>query len=152
MNKRKFKLASSTAIIAFAALQALPMAVAQTSPAAEDENGRDVVVVTASRREENVQDTPLNIAAVGGAQIEEQGFGDIADVLAYVPGINLVDRGGRQGNPIIVRGLNADLQHARPDLGPGDYAALGSVLLLIIAAIVLIGVKLLGRDFMLRRT
>ncbi|MCW1934947.1 ABC transporter permease [Pararhodobacter zhoushanensis] len=31
-------------------------------------------------------------------------------------------------------------------------AALGSVLLLIIAAIVLIGVKLLGRDFMLRRT
>jgi iron complex outermembrane receptor protein len=114
MNKRKFKLASSTAIIAFAALQALPMAVAQTSPPAEDDNGRDVVVVTASRREENVQDTPLNIAAVGGAQIEEQGFSDIADVLAYVPGINLVDRGGRQGNPIIVRGLNAD------PIGPGD--------------------------------
>ena len=31
-------------------------------------------------------------------------------------------------------------------------AALGSILLLIIAAIVLLGVKLLGRDFMLRRT
>lgn len=113
MNKRKFKLASSTAIIAFTALHALPTAMAQTTPAA-GEDGRDVVVVTASRREENVQDTPLNIAAVGGAQIEEQGFADIADVLAYVPGINVVDRGGRQGNPIIVRGLNAD------PIGPGD--------------------------------
>jgi iron complex outermembrane receptor protein len=114
MNKRKFKLASSTAIIAFAALQALPMAVAQTSPAAEEDDRRDVVVVTASRREENVQDIPLNIAAVGDAQIEAQGFDELADVLAYVPGINVVDRGGRQGNPIIVRGLNAD------GLGSGD--------------------------------
>lgn len=114
MNKRKFKLASSTAIIAFAALQTLPMAVAQTAPAAEEDDRRDVVVVTATRREENVQDTPLNIAAVGGAQIEEQGFGDVADLLAYVPGINVVDRGGRQGNPIIVRGLNAD------PIGSGD--------------------------------
>jgi len=85
-------------------------AFAQTQP----EDDSDVVVVTATRREENVQDTPLNIAAVGGAQIEEQGFTDIADVLAFVPGINVVDRGGRQGNPIIVRGLNAD------PIGPGD--------------------------------
>ncbi len=35
-------------------------------------------------------------------------------MLAYVPGINVVDRGGRQGNPIVVRGLNAD------GLGSGD--------------------------------
>jgi iron complex outermembrane receptor protein len=113
MNKRLLKVSSSTAVMAFAVLQALPQAYAQPGPAAEEDQ-RDVVVVTASRREENVQDTPLNIAAVGGAQIEEQGFTDIADVLAYVPGINVVDRGGRQGNPIIVRGLNAD------PIGPGD--------------------------------
>lgn len=114
MNKRLLKLSASTAIMAFAALSCLPSALAQTGPVAAEDDQRDVVVVTASRREENVQDTPLNIAAVGGAQIEEQGFTDIADVLAYVPGINVVDRGGRQGNPIIVRGLNAD------PIGPGD--------------------------------
>ncbi len=114
MNKRLLKLSTSSAIMAFATLQALPAAYAQTTPAAAEDDQRDVVVVTASRREENVQDTPLNIAAVGGAQIEEQGFTDIADVLAYVPGINVVDRGGRQGNPIIVRGLNAD------PIGSGD--------------------------------
>ena len=74
----------------------------------------DTIIVTATRRAEGVQDIPLNIAAIGEAQIEEQGFNELADTLAYVPGINVVDRGGRQGNPIIVRGLNAET------LGPGD--------------------------------
>lgn len=88
---------------------------AQAQDAAEDTELRaQTITVTATRRAESVQDIPLNIAAVGGQQIEEQGFGELADVLAYVPGINVVDRGGRQGNPIIVRGLNAD------GLGSGD--------------------------------
>jgi outer membrane receptor protein involved in Fe transport len=86
-------------------------AFAQQAPAAEAD---DVVIVTATRRAEDVQDIPINIAAVGGQQIEEQGFTELADVLAYVPGINLIDRGGRQGNPIIVRGLNAT------PIGSGD--------------------------------
>lgn len=91
---------------------ALPLAgMATIGSAQAQETGttsQDVIVVTATRRSETVQDVPLNIAAIGGAQIEEQGFEDLADALAYVPGINIVDRGGRQGNPIIVRGLNAD--------------------------------------------
>jgi outer membrane receptor protein involved in Fe transport len=108
---QRARLLSTTALftLALAGIVA-PPAMAQVQPPDDS----DVVIVTATRREENVQDTPLNIAAVGGAQIEEQGFTDIADVLAYVPGINVVDRGGRQGNPIIVRGLNAD------PIGPGD--------------------------------
>ncbi|MFT3726025.1 MAG: TonB-dependent receptor [Hyphomonadaceae bacterium] len=111
-SKRRLMLSSSAVIVTLASLQCFSVAIAQTQPAADEK--RDVVIVTASRREENVQDAPINIAAVGGEQIEEQGFTDIADVLAYVPGINVVDRGGRQGNPIIVRGLNAD------PIGPGD--------------------------------
>jgi hypothetical protein len=108
---QRARLLSTTALftLALAGIVA-PPAMAQVQPPDDS----DIVIVTATRREENVQDTPLNIAAVGGAQIEEQGFTDIADVLAYVPGINVVDRGGRQGNPIIVRGLNAD------PIGPGD--------------------------------
>ena len=93
-------------------------AVAQeTDPASapsDSELRAQTITVTATRRAESVQDVPLNIAAVGAAQIEEQGFDELSDVLAYVPGINVVDRGGRQGNPIIVRGLNAD------GLGSGD--------------------------------
>ncbi|MEZ5953844.1 MAG: TonB-dependent receptor [Hyphomonas sp.] len=90
-------------------------AAAQDATTTEDTELRaQTITVTATRRAGDVQDIPLNIAAVGASQIEEQGFDELSDVLAFVPGINVVDRGGRQGNPIIVRGLNAD------PIGPGD--------------------------------
>ncbi|WP_295695598.1 TonB-dependent receptor [uncultured Maricaulis sp.] len=100
------RLACSISVLALplAGLAGAGTALAQDNPS----SSQDVIVVTATRRSETVQDVPLNIAAIGGDQIEEQGFEDLADALAYVPGINIVDRGGRQGNPIIVRGLNAD--------------------------------------------
>ncbi len=66
------------------------------------------VVVTATRRAESTQDIPINVSAVGGDQIEQQGFGDLSDLAGYVPGINVVDQGGRDGNRIVARGLNAD--------------------------------------------
>ena len=78
------------------------------------DKGLEEIIVTATRRSETVQDVPINIAALSGSQIKEQGFDELADILSFVPGINVVDRGGRQGNPIIVRGLNADA------LGSGD--------------------------------
>ena len=66
------------------------------------------IVVTATRRAEAVQDIPVNISAVGGTQIEQQGFDDLSEMASYVPGINVVDQGGRDGNRIVVRGLNAE--------------------------------------------
>ncbi|SDD43546.1 TonB-dependent receptor [Kordiimonas lacus] len=95
------------------------VAQAQDSQDTADAFSIDEIIVTATRRAGSVQDVPINIAAVGGAQIEEQGFEDISDILAYVPGINVVDRGGRNGNRLIVRGLNAD------SLGQGSASANG---------------------------
>ena len=68
----------------------------------------DEIIVTATRRAETVQDIPINISAIGAANLEEQGFTEISEVLAYVPGINVVDQGGRNGNVLIVRGINAN--------------------------------------------
>ncbi|MBX7492115.1 TonB-dependent receptor [Qipengyuania sp. 1NDW9] len=90
---------------------AAPLIAQESQPEAVQTNE---IVVTATRRAESVQDIPLNIAAVGGEQIEEQGLTELSDLLPFVPGINVVDRGGRQGNPIIVRGLNVDA------IGSGD--------------------------------
>ncbi len=66
------------------------------------------VVVTATRRAASIQDIPVNISAVGGEQIAKQGFGDLSELMSFVPGINIADQGGRDGNRIVVRGLNAD--------------------------------------------
>ncbi len=83
---------------------ALACAGAAAPAAAEIEE----IVVTATRRAEAVQDIPVNISAVGGGQIEQQGFDDLSELASYVPGINVVDQGGRDGNRIVVRGLNAE--------------------------------------------
>jgi iron complex outermembrane recepter protein len=109
MNKRRLMQTSSAMIIALASMQCLSLAHAQVAPAAsEPEQQRDVVVVTATRRDETVQDAPINIAAVGGEEIENEGFEELSDLAAIVPGLNVVDQGPRNGSPIIVRGLNAD--------------------------------------------
>jgi iron complex outermembrane recepter protein len=111
MNKRRLKQTSSFAIIAFASVQCLGIAHAQEGPQpdqAAPQQERDIVIVTATRRDENVQDTPINISALGAEEIGNQGLTEISDVLSLVPGINAVDQGPRAGNPIIARGLHAD--------------------------------------------
>jgi len=109
MRKRHF-LTASAFVIASATTPQFAVAQDDAPSSAKD----DVIFVTATRRSETVQDIPINIAAIGGPEIEEQGLDDLAEIVAFVPGINVVDRGGRQGNPIIVRGLNAN------PLGSGD--------------------------------
>lgn len=81
------------------------------------------VIVTATRRAGSLQDLPINIAAITGDAIREQGFGDIAEALAYVPGINAVDRGGRNGQQLVVRGLNADPLGQGTNIGTGGTVA-----------------------------
>lgn len=83
-------------------------------------NEIEEIIVTATRRAGSIQDVPINIAAIDSQRLEQQGFGDISDVLKFVPGINAVDQGGRNGNVIIVRGINAD------PLGQGSGNDIGS--------------------------
>ena len=103
---RKLRLKKSATLFA---IPAIPIGiVAPGLPTHAQSVLLEEVVVTATRREASVQDIPINIAAIGGDQIERQGFDDVSELVAYVPGINVVDQGGRDGNRIVVRGLNAD--------------------------------------------
>ncbi len=102
---RRNPLALATRLVV--ASLALP-AVAQEIPAASDDEAArlDAVTVTASRRSESVQEVPINITAVTGTDIEQQGLKDLADLVQTVPGLFLVDQGGRDTNLLVVRGLN----------------------------------------------
>lgn len=102
------KLLGGTATALALTVTGASTAIAQDSQSADSAFTIDEIIVTATRRAGTVQDVPINIAATSGVQIEEQGFKEISDVLAFVPGINVIDRGGRMGNRVIVRGLNAD--------------------------------------------
>ena len=74
---------------------------------AQDRAMLEEVIVTASRRSESIQDIPLNISAVSGEAIKSQGLSSLTEVMQWVPGIHVVDQGGRASDTIVVRGLNA---------------------------------------------
>ncbi|HVK79018.1 MAG TPA: TonB-dependent receptor, partial [Verrucomicrobiae bacterium] len=91
-----------------------------TTPAlAQDSAAEEEIVVTATRRAEDILDVPYNISAVSGAQIEEARMRDSTELLRSIPGVSVVDRGDRNSsvvNGVRIRGLNVD------SAALGDYA------------------------------
>jgi iron complex outermembrane receptor protein len=50
--------------------------------------GLEEIVVTAQKREQKLQDVPMAVTAVGGAQLEQQGITQFQDLLRSVPGVS----------------------------------------------------------------
>lgn len=97
--------------LASAGLVAMPVV---SVDAATGSSVIEEVIVTSSRREQSVQDIPINITAVSDTMIKELRLDGIAEIARYVPGLTVVDRGPRDEQPdILVRGLNTT------GLGPG---------------------------------
>ena len=55
------------------------------------------VVVTAQKRTEKLQDTPVSVSVVSGAKLEETQATTMADWSSYVPGLALGAGGSRNG-------------------------------------------------------
>jgi iron complex outermembrane recepter protein len=99
---------------------AISAAVASTIPslgAAQEVPIIEVLIVTATRREESIQDIPINIAAFDGELLEEREIGDLAELGRNVPGLYTVDQGKRTSNRVVVRGLNLDTVNASEGIG-----------------------------------
>jgi iron complex outermembrane receptor protein len=81
------------------ALAALPaVALAQ-------EGGLEEIVVTAQKRTESLQDTPIAISAFNAEALEQQGIADIQDLNGYVPNVQInPSPGGSTGATVAIRG------------------------------------------------
>lgn len=69
------------------------------------------VIVTATRREQAIQDIPFNISAVSGESLEKANIIDAVDALRTMAGVSVQDRGYRNsgmGSGIVIRGINVD--------------------------------------------
>lgn len=96
---RHYGRATLAASAAVAALLSATAASAQ-APVAVDE-----VVVTAQKREQNVQDVPISISVVDAEGLQARGASSLADYAAFVPGLQ-VDGLGSPGRAIIsLRGI-----------------------------------------------
>ena len=102
----------AAAVSAVLAATALP-----TIALAQDDQGAAVeeIVVTATRREQNIQDIPINIASFDGNALETRAITDLAVLGRNVPGLYVVDQGKRSANQIVVRGLSLTTVD-KPDL------------------------------------
>ena len=81
----------------------------------EDENqddtdsvGFDEIIVTASRREQLLQDVPASVFAVDPETFKAAGMINIGDIIAYTPGFNMMNGGQRGTGSITARGVSQE--------------------------------------------
>ena len=55
-----------------------------------------------------LQQVPMSISAVTGADIERRAIDNLTELARWTPGLTVVDQGARGSNAVIVRGLNTD--------------------------------------------
>ena len=70
----------------------------------------DEIIVTATRRSENIQDVPISISAFSQEQIDVQGMHDVDDIARLAPGIQFSRGGGYGtdlGSSISIRGISS---------------------------------------------
>jgi outer membrane receptor protein involved in Fe transport len=104
--RRRAALFTALACILATQAIALPALAQDAAPAAEDELDR--IVVTAQKREQQIEDVPIAINAYSGEFLEAQGIVDYGDLGNLVPGLEVQTQS--VSNPSIsIRGITADL-------------------------------------------
>jgi len=63
------------------------------------------VVVTATKREQGMQDVPIALAVMSGDKIDQAGLTELEDLAVYLPGIHIGESGGN--NQIFIRGIGS---------------------------------------------
>lgn len=82
---------------------------AQDATSAEEQYLLDEIIVTATKRETNLQETGMSISVVSGKKLEELGIVNFTDVVSSLPSVTLIDSGPGDRR-IILRGINATHQ------------------------------------------
>jgi iron complex outermembrane recepter protein len=99
---------------------AVAVAVCLFSISARDAGAQalEEVIVTAQKREENVQQTPLAITAMSAETLERQGVANVRDLLTAAPGIGGAEPIGSRGTmSITLRGVSGG-NPASPSFDP----------------------------------
>src|SRR5271156_6722277 len=95
----------SCAIAAILSGSSIGLSHAAPATDASDEAIQEITV-TAQRRTESIQDVPITIQAITGAQLADLNVTTFDDVLKYLPNVTFGSKGPGQGN-IYMRGFSA---------------------------------------------
>ncbi len=107
MRRDHLSLALAAALAASATLPALAQDATQ-APAPDGAGDLDRIIVTAQKREQQIEDVPIAINAYSGEFLQAQGIQDYGDLGNLVPGLEVQTQS--VSNPSIsIRGITADL-------------------------------------------
>ena len=96
MHAFRTRIFSCTALLAIAA-----PAYAQEAP----DTGRDVVIITAQKRAENIQEVPIAVTAIGGQALQDLGVTDVLDLNALAPSLQIKTDDNAANPKIFIRGI-----------------------------------------------
>ncbi len=100
---KKLALMTSAAAAALAGLTAGAIAQTDTETATTSDT-RDVILVTARRREEGLLDAPVAVTAFGDGDINRLGIVSVDDVARFTPGLSYSAAFGRSTERPVIRG------------------------------------------------
>ncbi len=80
--------------------------VALVAPQAFAQDALEEIVVTATKREEGVQDIPISVMVMGEQQLEDLNITDMEDYVQMLPNVSYVSLGPGSGN-VYVRGISS---------------------------------------------
>jgi iron complex outermembrane receptor protein len=110
-------------LLAGAALEAPAPALA-ADVASEEPNALEEIVVTARRREENLQNTPVSVTALSEQRLRDLDVQDISQLSAHVPNLNLISSTSFSGSSTayaFIRGIGQQDVFVQNDPGVGIY-------------------------------
>jgi outer membrane receptor protein involved in Fe transport len=112
--KTRARILAACAMIMPVALPATAYAQESTDESAGDNNE---IIVTASKRDERLQDVPTAVTALSSATLENLGVTSFRDYASLVPGLSQRDSGQPGVGTIIMRGLNSGPQQTTNTAG-----------------------------------
>jgi len=113
---------TTAALLASASMIPLAAPAQAQDAQASGDQARDVITVTARRREETIQDVPVAVTAIGGGQLEELGAEDITFVGQVVPNVTLeTSRATNTTLTAFIRGVGQQDPVAGFEQGVGIY-------------------------------
>lgn len=104
LNFKKFGFGCSAIAMVAALSVAMPAVAQEAEPAAVNEDGIDVIVITARRQQESAQSAAIAIDAVSGDDLAQAGILDAQDLRSTVPALTLAN-GGAAYTSILIRGV-----------------------------------------------
>lgn len=86
-----------------------------------NENLLEEVIVTASKRSSNLQDTPMAVTALNGSRIEQHGVDNVSGLSRHVPNFHVTRNGDHSATMLYLRGIGSDNYTEAGDSGVASH-------------------------------